>query len=256
MSKVDIQKVAANHGWLWIRHGYNLIMRSPVQSMLMVMVFAMGIFTPALVPVIGPILGVLIMPVLMAGYMRVCRSLEYSEKINNRHILAGFSSNTKQLVAIGGMLLLGLLFISTVTTILGGTELAAILENFKTHQDPNLLVEALLAQGSGVETSLMAGMILLFMLVIAMQFAPMLVLFDQLTAWEAMVASLRGTFRNIVPYLVYSLIMQLIAFVAGIIPMKLGWIIMLPLGMTSMYVAYRDIFSKPIEADSERDKAT
>lgn len=249
MNILEIQKVPASHGWLWIKHGYRLIMRNPLQSISAVMVFALGIFIPALLPVLGVLFAIILMPVWMAGFMRVCRSLEYSEKIESRFILAGFSSRIKQLFAVGAILFLGIQIIAYVVIALGGDALSTILENFKLHQDSNALMETLLAPGSGVEVSLMVGMFLFFGLMMATQFAPMLVFFNQMSARQAVQASLLGTIRNIVPYMAYSLIMQVIALLVSVMPLKLGWLIMLPLGLTSMYVAYRDIFTEVVVED-------
>ena len=252
MNKFEIQKVRASHGWLWLKHGYRLIMRSPLHAFSLAMVFALGIFLAMLIPVGGIFLAILLMPVLMAGYMRVCRSLEFSEKVEPRQIFAGFESMTRQLVAIGGMLLLGMIIISMVTAMLGGTELSNIMASYQAQQDPTALVEALMAPGSGVQLGLLVGLTLLFVLMLALQFAPMLVFFDHLTPMAALKASLRASIRNIVPFSVYSLIMQLVAFALSVIPLNLGWIVLMPLGLTSMYVAYRDIFSETKTTESEK----
>jgi uncharacterized membrane protein len=247
---MDIQKIPASHGWLWIQHGYRLILRSPLQALSLATVVAMGLFLAMLVPLGGALLAIMIMPVLMAGYMRICRSLEYNEKVVPGNIFAGFKTRTAQLASLGGMLLLGILLVSMVTAALGGSALNAILETYSKSQDINALAEALLAPGSGVQLSLMVGLGLLFVLMLAMQFAPMLVFFDNKTPFEALKLSMRASIRNIVPFSVYSLIMQVIAFALSVVPMGLGWIILLPLGLTSMYVGYRDLFSETKTTES------
>jgi uncharacterized membrane protein len=248
MNNPEIQKVPASHGWLWIRHGYRLIMRNPLQSFSRAMVFALGLFLVMLIPMGGVLLAMLIMPVLMAGYMRVCRALEYSEKIEPRFIFAGFQHRTAQLVSLGGMLLLGMIVVSMITLAMGGDALNAMLTTYQKDQDANALLEAMTAPGSGILPGLMTGLGLMFALMLAFQYAPMLVFFDQKTPWEALIASLRGSILNIVPILVYSMIMQLVAFALSIIPMGMGWIILLPIGLTSIYVSYRDIFTETVKA--------
>lgn len=250
---MNIQKVPPSHGWLWIKHGYRLIMRSPLHALSLAMMFALGIFIAMLVPVVGVLLAMLLMPVLLAGYMRICRSLEYNEKIMPLNIFAGFQNRTPQLVSVGGFLLLGIITLSMVTAALGGKALNAIMEAYQVHRDPNLLMESLFAPGSGVQLSLLAGFALIFVLMLALQYAPMLVFFNKKTPWEAVKASLSGSVRNIIPFSVYSLLMQLIAFALSVIPMGLGWIILLPIGLTSMYVSYRDIFSESESTDTVSD---
>jgi uncharacterized membrane protein len=70
----------------------------------------------------------------------------------------------------------------------------------------------------------------------------MLVYFSDVSPFAALRASFAGSMRNIVPYTLYSLIMQGVALVLGIIPFGLGLIVLLPLGLTSLYVSYRNIF--------------
>ena len=244
MNQLEVQRVPASHGWLWIKHGYRLIMRNPLQAFSLAMMFALGLFLAMLIPLLGVLLAILAMPLLMAGYMRVCRALEYNEAVQPRYVFAGFESRTAQLVAVGGLLLLGMIIISFVITVLGGPELSAILSSYQTQQDPTALIDSLLAPASGLRLVMLTGFALFFLLMLALQFAPMLVFFNGMTPRQAMKVSLLASIRNIVPFSVYSLIMQLIAFVLSVIPLGLGWIILLPIGLTSMYVAYRDIFTE------------
>ena len=245
---MEIHRVPASHGWLWVKHAYRLIMRSPLQAFSMTMAFAFFLFLARLIPLVGPLLALLMMPVLMAGYVRGCRALEFSETVEPRFIIAGFENRATQLASLGALLLLGIVIVSIVTTELGGSAMYAILETFKNQKNPNELITAMLAPGSGVRLALFAGFSLLFALMLAMQFAPMLVYFNKLTPLQALKASLFASVRNIIPFSVYSLIMQVIAFVLSPIPFGLGWMILLPIGLTSMYVAYRDIFAEPEES--------
>jgi uncharacterized membrane protein len=229
-------------------------MRNPLQAIALSMIFALGISLATLIPLIGVMLAILVMPVLMAGYMRVCRSLEYSEPVYPRFMIAGFQSRAAQLVSLGGMLLLGVILVSIITAMLGGSAWNAILENFRIHQDPAALLEAMLAPESGLRMTLLLGFALFFVLMLALQFAPMLVFFNRLAPRDALQISLRASVRNILPFSVYSMIIQLIAFFLSAIPLGLGFIILLPLGLTSMYVAYRDIFTESTIEEAEDEK--
>lgn len=241
---MEIQKVPASHGLLWIKHGFRLIMRSPLHAVSLTMVFALGLLLAMMIPVGGVLLAMLLMPVLLAGYMRVCRALEYSESVSPRFIFAGFEKRTAQLVTVGGMLLVGMLVVSMVTVMMGGDALNELLNDFQKHQDSRVLMEAMMAPDSGVMSGMLTGVLLIFALMLALQYAPMLVFFDQVAPVDAVKLSMRGSLRNIVPLTVYSMLMQLFAFVLSVIPLNLGLIILLPLGLTSMYVSYRDIFSE------------
>jgi uncharacterized membrane protein len=109
--------------------------------------------------------------------------------------------------------------------------------------DPTVFVQAL----SGAAFSILIGMLLFIAFLMATQFAPMLVTFDKQSPLDALKASLLGSWRNLVPLSVYGVMMMLFMLVASL-PMMLGWFILLPIMVTSMYAAYRGIFPHPDEA--------
>lgn len=247
---MEAQKVNAGHGWLWINHGYRLIMRNPLFALGLAMLAALGMYLALLVPVAGVLLAILLMPILLAGYMHVCRALEFHQKVELSYLFAGFEKRTAQLVTLGGLMIAGMIIISIVITVVGGSALSTLLENYQATDDPQAIVEAMLAAGSGVALSLLLGLTLLFVLMLTLQFAPMLVFFDGMAPFAALKTSLAASLRNIIPFTVYSLILQVFAVIASLIPFDLGLVFLLPLGLTSMYVSYRDIFPTPVEADS------
>ena len=60
----------------------------------------------------------------------------------------------------------------------------------------------------------------------------------------ALKESFFGSFRNFVPFLVYGIIMTVLAIIAAI-PFGLGMLVWVPLAITSTYAAYRAIFTEP-----------
>jgi uncharacterized membrane protein len=62
----------------------------------------------------------------------------------------------------------------------------------------------------------------------------------------AMKASFHGCFRNFLPFLVYGLVMMLLAILAAI-PVGLGFLVWIPLAIASTYTAYRGIFTDEAE---------
>jgi uncharacterized membrane protein len=172
----------------------------------------------------------------------VCRALEEDEVIELSHLFEGFKKKTARLVTLGGFSMLGLLGASAAMVTIGGEALGTLLENFKPGSDPQMLVEAMWSAGAGVAFSLLVGFSLVFMLMFALQYAPMLVFFNEVAPFAALRASLTGSVRNIVPYTVYSLIMQVVALLLSLLPFNIGLIVLLPLGFTSLYVSYRNIF--------------
>ncbi len=230
-------------GWTWVRQGYQLIMINPLMSISFALIGALAMFAALKIPVLGPLLAIMLMPIVMAGYMRVCRALEEEEEVELAHLFEGFRKHTARLAALGGLSMLGMIAASTVMVFLGGDPLSTLMDSFRVQPAiRELLVSAMWNAGSGVAFSLLVGFTLVCVLMLALQYAPMLVFFNDATPLAALRASLSGSFRNIIPYTVYSIIMQLIALVLSLLPFNIGLILLLPLGFTSLYVSYRNIF--------------
>lgn len=242
MKNIEIRKLNAARGWTWVKQGYQLIMRNPLLSIALALIAALAMFVAVKVPLFGPLLALLLMPVVMAGYMRICRALEEDEEVELTHLFAGFGKFTARLTALGSFLLLGLLISSMAMIFVGGEALSKLMENFQSANDPQMLADAMWTAGSGVALSLMLGFALMSVLMLAFQYAPMLVFFNGMAPFAALRASLSGSLRNLIPYIVYSLIMQVIALAFSMLPFNLGLIVLLPLGLTSLYVSYRNIF--------------
>jgi uncharacterized membrane protein len=72
-------------------------------------------------------------------------------------------------------------------------------------------------------------------------FAPALVAIDGLSALAAMKLSFIGCIRNVLPFLLYGIVMFVLTILASI-PLLLGLLVLLPVMIASMYTAYRDIY--------------
>jgi uncharacterized membrane protein len=84
-------------------------------------------------------------------------------------------------------------------------------------------------------------LLLLVPLIMAIWFAPPLIMLAGLAPTAAMKASFSACVRNIVPFLVYGLI-GLVLMVVATLPVGLGWIVLAPVMVASIYASYCDIF--------------
>ena len=87
---------------------------------------------------------------------------------------------------------------------------------------------------------ILVGLIFFIPLSMVMWLAPILVLFHEMSALSAMKLSFKACVRNILPFLVYTIVIGLIAIIA-MIPFGLGYFVLLPMLFISMYVIYKDI---------------
>jgi uncharacterized membrane protein len=75
----------------------------------------------------------------------------------------------------------------------------------------------------------------------AVWFAPALVIFHDLAPLAAMKASFAVCLKNMLPFLVYGVILLVLCFVAAI-PMFLGFLVLLPVLIGAHYASYVDLF--------------
>jgi len=75
----------------------------------------------------------------------------------------------------------------------------------------------------------------------ALWFAPALVVLRGLAPMAAVRESFLGCLKNMVPFLIYGIVMLVLGILAAI-PLALGWLVLGPVAVASIYVAYRDIY--------------
>ena len=242
---MEPQRLKAGQGWEWIKQGYALFLKSPLLWIVLLMICLIAAVGLSNVPVVGEPLLSLLMPVVLAGLMLGCRSLEQGEELELAHLFSGFQKQTTSLVTLGGISLVSQFLIFGLMMMAGGAALVGILMSSQPDTDPNVLMEAL----AGASFAVLIGLVLFSLLMMAMQYAPMLVFFNNVTPVQAMKLSLRAFTRNVGPMLVYVMTFMLLAVLASL-PMMLGWLVLLPLVFTSLYASYRDIFPPVREAGS------
>lgn len=239
---MEIHKFNAARGWTWIKQGYQLLMCSPILAITTALIGALAIVLSISIPMLGPLLAIMLMPVILAGYMRICRAMEENEEVELAYLFEGFKQHTAGLLSLGAFLMLGLIFASMMMAFIGGDAFTKLMETIQSSEDPQVLVDAISNTGGNVATAFMLGFAFVLLLIMAWQYAPILVFFSGIPPALALRASFVGTARNIVPYTVYSMLMQLLALVLSLLPFNVGMIFLLPLGLTSLYVSYRNIF--------------
>jgi uncharacterized membrane protein len=171
-----------------------------------------------------------------------CRAQEDDAELELPHLFAGFHTNTPQLITLGGISLISQMLILGVMMLTGGATLVSMLMSGKPVDNPEILAQAIV--GAGIALTL--GMGLFSVLLMAMQFAPMLIIFNKMSPVDAMKASLQACLRNIFPLCLYGVLMSLFMMAASM-PLMLGWLILLPVIFGSMYASYRNLFPTPEE---------
>ncbi|MDD2915903.1 MAG: BPSS1780 family membrane protein [Gallionella sp.] len=241
---MEPQHLAASQGWQWTKQGYALFIKAPLLWIVLLVICFVGVIGLSVVPVVGEPLASLLLPTVLVGLMAGCRALQQGEELELAHLFSGFQHRTAQLVTLGGIALVGQFMIFGVMLMLGADTLVGILMSGQPVEDPEVIGQAI----SGAFIAVLIGITLFSVLVMSMQFAPMLVFFNNATPMAALKLSLRAFLYNIGPMSVYGAIFISLALLASI-PMMLGWLVLMPIMFASTYAAYCDIFP-PVKEDS------
>jgi uncharacterized membrane protein len=222
--------VPAGNGWQWIVDGFNLFKLNPGVWILNLIILLAISFVFAFIPIIGGLALQLTYPVFVGGLMLGCHALMHNEPLEVAHVFAGFRDKAGPLILVAVLYLVGAIVIAIVVGIgFGFSMFGAMGKGGAAVNLPLLLLMALVA------------MALFLPLVMAVWFAPALVVFHDLPALDAMKQSFSGCLKNIVPFLVYGIIGFVLSFLATLV-LLLGWLIWGPTLVGSVYASYRDIF--------------
>lgn len=227
--------VPAGNGWQWIVEGWRLFARQPLMWWGVLLVFVLVTIVVQFIPFAGPIIGTLITPVLFAGLMLGAHALRGGDRLGIGHVFAGFRQRTGALIVLAVLQALALIAAVVVLWLLFGASLAALSLTIAAEQMPTL---STLVSMSGL---IIMAFILFTPIFIVSYLSPPLVAIDGLSAPAAFKTAIVGGFRNVLPWTVYGLAM-LVAMVIATIPIGLGWIVLFPVAVASIYAAYDDIF--------------
>lgn len=228
--------VDAGRGWEWIAEGFALFKKQPGTWILILIVLVVCSVVISLVPIIGSLANLLLMQVFVGGVMLGCRALDNGESFEVGCVFAGFKQNTSDLVVLGVLALVGwiIAFIPALLIMGGGAFMAMMqggghMANFG-------------ALGLTFVLAMLVALALALPVYMALWFAPALVVFHNLKPVDAMKASFMACLKNIVPFLLYGIILLVLCVVAAI-PLGLGFLVLGPVAIASIYAGYRDIFT-------------
>jgi len=251
---LHVRSVAPNRGWAWIAAGFALFLKSPVQWLVLLLILfaakkALAGFPVHVLAAFFSVLGMLLMPVFMAGLMDGCRALEVGRPLQIGHLVQGFRRNPANLVTIGGIYLVGNLIILMIILAIGGEAITAMATTLAKNPTltPQLRGEMREATAT-IAKAVLVGATLSLPLLMAVCFAPLLAYFDDVKPLQALKLSLIACLKNMLPMLVYAL--ALFAGLVVLVPIgirfrefDLGLWLMAPVLVPSIYASYRDIFS-------------
>ena len=97
---------SATTGIRWIREGFALFRQQPAELSMLFLLYMLLMFSLSLIPVVGQLLPLLLVPAFSMAFMQACVEIEAGRKVTPRLLLTAFRSP-----ALGTVLRLGALYL-------------------------------------------------------------------------------------------------------------------------------------------------
>jgi hypothetical protein len=228
--------VPAGNGWRWIADAWTFTGEQRWTFVGVFVLFALLAILMSVIPRVGTLLSTLLMPIFSGGFILGCDAVRRGEPLEVGHLFAGFRQHAGKLLATGAISLAFLLLTVLLIIAIFGSSIGMIFLG----ADP----AAADVTAEGLLMILLATLIMIALslpLYMALWFAcPLIVLRDS-EVGAALKTSFGACLRNVLPYLIWSLAVIILGILATI-PLALGWFLLGPVLMASIYLSYRDIF--------------
>jgi uncharacterized membrane protein len=231
------RSVDAGRGVDWWREAWALFRKNAGMWIVLALIMLAIFIVLGFIPLLGGIASALIYPPIVAGWMLAARKAEGGGGLEVGDLFAGFKDKLTPLLILGALLLAAGFVIALIAGALGFGTVMGIRAG-GAHGSAGGMMAAL---GAGMLALLVALALGLFV-AMAIWFAPALIVFRNLAPVDALKASFSACLKNIVPFLLYSIV-YIIAAIVATIPFGLGWIVLVPVTMHTLYVSYQDVFS-------------
>ena len=247
--------VPAGNGWKWLRQGWALFMKAPAEWLMLMMLFLIVSAGINWIPLVGPFLASALLPGLSAGLMQACAEAEAGRRVTPAALFFPLRDKPAALMRVGFLYLVCMLLTLAFTY---PVDDGALFNQMLLGTPPS--PEAI-KDGSLPNALALAGL-LATPLLMALWFAPMLIMWRDLGVSQSLFYSFFASLRNWRVFGIYGLIVfggvmtaSLAIAVAGVSAgvglgvmrtMMLALIlIMMPSVTCSFYFSYLDIFPPP-----------
>ncbi|MDR2187649.1 MAG: hypothetical protein LBE62_06275 [Azonexus sp.] len=226
------REVEAGACFDWLQQGWLLFLANPgvwigCAALLLVILMAISI-----VPRFGQVAAHLLTPLFGAGMFRICRQLASGGEAEIADLFVGFRRSAGPLVMVGVFFAAGVF----------GLALLAFL--LVSGQDEATVTGSVAGFGFAVGSVMLAGLLVMLLsipVIMAVWFAPALVLFHDMKPAAAMRASFMAGAKNGLAMVIFGIFLVVALFFA-LLTIGLGLLLLLPIFSGAVYAAYRDLF--------------
>jgi hypothetical protein len=246
----------ARNGIVWLKRAYAMFRAAPLRWLLLLFTYYLliGLLEFGPLQAVGQFIAPLLKPVFSVGFLAAAWSQERGIAPRFEHLFRGFRSNLLALVPLGAVFLAGITLAVIATALVDDGRLMALMSGA---EKPT---EEALASGP-IQLAMLFGVACAMPSLLALWFAPALVVFNDAGAVKALGTSLRAAIANWRPIGVYCIAVFVLGGVLPVFALSIAHLfgdavagavalfLVVPYLFTfvaalhiSDYVSYRDLF--------------
>lgn len=251
-----MEKLPASAGWLWIKEGFALFRKQPAELSTLFLSYMFLMFAVGIIPVLGQILPLILVPVFSMAFMQACVHIEQGKRIYPNLLLTGFrSASFRTLLKLGGLYLAAAVIAVAASSLIDG----GLFWKAMTGQ---IALDAKTMQGSNMSLAMLFAAALYMPAAMAFWYAAPLAAWQNMGLGQAIFYSFFSVQRAGKAFLVYGLAWFVIGvllpvFLSAAIALLTGkaivvMLILLPLSIAmtvimycSFYPTYTHVFGRP-----------
>lgn len=240
-----IQSTSFGRGYAWIAGAWPYFTGNPLGWIGAMIVFFLISMVVGIIPLGGIVLNIFY-PVVVGGFMLGCVAHKEGGSFEFQHMFAGFKEPYFKRLAMLGVFYTVLTFAAIILlgvlafVMLGGFEFFQVIEQAQ--------IEDVSAYATDIMLLTLIAATLFTPCVMAIWFAPTIIISSEETALSAMLLSFNACLKNILPFVLYGIVVFILAIIASI-PLMLGYLVLLPVLSASVYVSFLDCFKSDISDD-------
>lgn len=237
-ASIEPRSVDAGRGIGWWTEAWAVFTRNAGMWIVLALILLVIMIVLSVIPLLGSIAASLLTPVFVGSWMLASRKVEAGGTLEVGDLFLGFQDKLTPLLVLGALLLAASLVTFFVVGALGFGAVMGLFAGGSQNSAGGVMA----AIGAGM-MALLVGLVVGVLLAMAFWFAPALVVFRNAAPVDALRASFASNLKNLVAFIVYGLI-YLVAAVVASIPFGLGWLVLIPLSLLTVYVSYKDVFGE------------
>jgi hypothetical protein len=260
-----MEKLPAHIGWVWLKEGFALFRKQPAEISTLFLSYMFLMFAVGIVPLLGQVLPIVLVPVFSMAFMQACLSIEQGKKVYPNLLLTGFRAP-----AFPRLLQLGVLYLVAAVAAIAASMLVDGGVFWKV-MSGRAAMDSATVRDSNMSLAMLFAALVYTPAAMAFWYAAPLIAWQNMGVGKAIFYSFFAVKRAGKAFLVYGLAWMVIGvllpvIVSSVIALLFGkaaivMVILLPLSILmtvvmycSFYPTYTHIFGRPDEPEQPRGR--